>query len=413
MWFYVQHILIPYQQADALARSRPRGNLSDLYPRWLGARELLLHHRDPYSPQVTREIQEGYYGRALDPNRPNDPIDQQGFAYPVYVVFVLAPTLPLPFSAVQVIFRWLLVALTAATVWLWLRFLAWRPDSTTTGILVVLTLGSFPALQGFKLEQLSLLVCGLIAGCAALLASGYLALAGIFLALATIKPQLTLPFAGWLMVWGLADWRARRNLVWGFVGTMTALIAGGELLLPGWIGRFRDAVSDYREYAGGAGSALDVLITPAVGKIVASLIVLGVVWACWLVKRQPAKSVPFALVSSMVLTATVLVIPTFAPYNQLLLLPGIFLLSRGYREIWGSEWPQRAAVLVCALLILWPWLAAAGLTMASVVLPAATIQRAWQLPLYTSLEIPLAVLALLLVYTRRLLSREKIALRAE
>ena len=61
-------------------------DLSDLYPRWLGARELLLHHRDPYSPEVTREIQIGYYGRPLDPSRPQDPRDQQGFAYPAYVV---------------------------------------------------------------------------------------------------------------------------------------------------------------------------------------------------------------------------------------------------------------------------------------------------------------------------------------
>jgi len=52
---------------------RPRGNLSDLYPRWLGARELLLHGRDPYSPEITREIQRGYYGRELDSSRPNDP----------------------------------------------------------------------------------------------------------------------------------------------------------------------------------------------------------------------------------------------------------------------------------------------------------------------------------------------------
>src|SRR5579872_1520769 len=95
MWFYVQGVLVPYQQADALRYSRPRGNLSDLYPRWLGARELLLHGRDPYSRQVTREIQAGYYGRELDPSRPHDPRDQQGFAYPVYVAFLLAPFLRL------------------------------------------------------------------------------------------------------------------------------------------------------------------------------------------------------------------------------------------------------------------------------------------------------------------------------
>src|SRR5439155_6512425 len=91
VWVYVQRVLIPYQVADAAAHGRPRGVLSDLYPRWVGTRELLFHGKDPYSSEVTRQIQTGYYGRPLDPSRPDDPRDEQRFAYPVYVVFYLAP----------------------------------------------------------------------------------------------------------------------------------------------------------------------------------------------------------------------------------------------------------------------------------------------------------------------------------
>jgi len=76
MWLWIQRIAIPHQQVESATRGIPRGNLSDLYPRWLGARELLLHRRDPYSPDITREIQQGYYGRVLDASRPNDPKDQ-------------------------------------------------------------------------------------------------------------------------------------------------------------------------------------------------------------------------------------------------------------------------------------------------------------------------------------------------
>ena len=83
MWIYASRVQVPQQMADAAAHDRPRGNLSDLYPRWVGARELLLNGRDPYSAEVAREIQTGYYGRPLDPSRVNDPRDQQGFAYPV------------------------------------------------------------------------------------------------------------------------------------------------------------------------------------------------------------------------------------------------------------------------------------------------------------------------------------------
>src|SRR5438034_9424454 len=66
MSWYVQNLLIRYQRADAAAHGRPRGNLSDLYPRWLGSREFLLHHRNPYSPEITRDSRNGYYGRRVD-----------------------------------------------------------------------------------------------------------------------------------------------------------------------------------------------------------------------------------------------------------------------------------------------------------------------------------------------------------
>src|SRR5258708_9350109 len=116
MWFYFDRILIAQQVADAAQHERPRGNLSDLYPRWLGARELLLHHRNPYGDDITMEIEKGYYGRVLDPNRPNDPKDRQGFAYPVYVVFLLAPLIGFPYHSVQIFFHWMLISLTAASI---------------------------------------------------------------------------------------------------------------------------------------------------------------------------------------------------------------------------------------------------------------------------------------------------------
>src|SRR6201982_4343315 len=101
MWCYVDYILIPHQQSQSASLGIPRGNLSDLYPRWLGARELLLHHRNPYGDDISIEIQKGYYGRALDSSRPNDPKDQQRFAYPIYVVFLLAPLIGFKFHDVQ------------------------------------------------------------------------------------------------------------------------------------------------------------------------------------------------------------------------------------------------------------------------------------------------------------------------
>ncbi|MGH9498324.1 MAG: glycosyltransferase family 87 protein [Terriglobales bacterium] len=396
MWFYVQHVLIPHQQVEAARYGVPRGNLSDLYPRWVGARELLLHHRDPYAADVTREIQAGYYGRPLDRALSHDPTDQQGFAYPLYVVFLLAPTIGLPFASVQTIFRWLLWALTAASVPLWLRTLRWKVSAETLMTLMVLTLGSFATLQGIKLQQLSLLVAAFIALSAMLLAEGHLFAAGVLLALATIKPQLALPVAGWFLVWAFSGGTRRRGFGWGFVTTLAALAGGAEYILPGWVGRFRDAVNAYRQYNQGADSLLDVLFTPLWGRWLAVLIAALAAWLAWRRRRTDAGSEQHSQVTVLILTVTVIVIPKTSPYNQLLLLPGILLLLRQGRAVWGSGVVRHGVVVICWLMVAWPWVAALGLSVASIFVPSASVQTAWLLPLYTNMVMPLAVLGLLI-----------------
>ena len=399
MWFYVQRVLVPYQQADAAAHGRPRGNLSDLYPRWLGARELLLHHRDPYSLEVTREIQTGYYGRPLDPTRSDDPRyepkDQQGFAYPVYVVFLLAPTIGLPFPIVQSGFRWLLVICTLASVPLWLCVLRWRPSASVTAILIILTLGSFAVVQGIKLQQLSLVVSALIATSAAALVGGHLALAGFLLALATIKPQLALAMVIWLALWAFSDLRQR----WRFIGslgvTLALLLVGSEYVLPGWMGRFRHAVAEYGQYTGGAGSLLDVLTTPVLGKVLAAVAVCAVVTVGWQLRRVAADSAAFSAMLAFVLTVTLMIVPSFAPYNQVLILPAVFLIVRSWRKLWDRTSLTRAVFVISALIVFWPWLASCGLMLASLFLPSVSVQSAWAAPLYTSLGVPLVVFGLL------------------
>jgi len=391
MWFYLQDVMIRYQMADSAERHIPRGNLSDLYPRWLGARELLLDHRDPYSAEITQEIQRGYYGRPLDPSRPNDPKDQQGFAYPLYVVFLLAPTVPLPFSVVQIGFFWLLVVTTLATVLVWLRTFEWHPSSATTASLVLLTLGSFQVLQGLKLQQLSLFVSGLIAGSVALMTTGHLFAAGILLALSTIKPQLVLPLALWLLLWVLSDWPRRKAWAVAFGGALAALVVGAEVTLPGWIGEFRHALSAYRQYNDGAWSVLEVLLSPRWGQVAAVLVLLVTARLGWKLRRVAADSSAFHWMTALVLAVTLLVAPKTSPYNQVLLLPAVLLVARGWRVVWDKGRLARFTCLLAASVLFWPWVAAFVVTILSLFPLTALVGRVWMAPLYTLLAIPVAV----------------------
>ncbi len=395
MWFYVAHVLVPYEIRDAAAHQRPRGNLSDLYPRWLGARELWLRHRNPYSQEVTREIQAGYYGRPLDPLRPGDPGDQQGFAYPAYVTFLLLPTLHMPFEVVRVGFTWLLVALTAISVVLWFQALRWAPGWQAIAATVLLSVGSFAGLQGVKLQQLSLVVAALIAACAALLAGGQLFAAGIVLALATIKPQLVFLLVGFLLFWTLSEWKRRRSFFWGFGLTFSALCVGAQWLLPGWAGEFLRAMRRYQQYTGGQ-SRLDVLLGPLLGKIAAAAIVLALAFLCARLGRVNADHENFSLLLATILTSTLLVMPNFAPYNELLLLPAFLLIVRAAAAHGGSK-TLRASAVVAGFFLSWGWLAAIALTLASLFLPPARVQQAWAVPLWSEFGIAPAVLLALVV----------------
>src|SRR4030081_3542936 len=311
MWTYADRVLIPYQKADAAARGRPRGNLSDLYPRWLGAKELLLHGRDPYSAEVTREIQAGYYGRPLDPSRPNDPHDEQGFAYPVYVVFWLAPTIGLPFEVVEKGFFWILLILTLASTLLWFRILRWSSPPWIRISLLVLTLGSLAVMQGLKLEQMSLLVAGLMAIAIALFVADHAVAAGVLMAMASIKPQLVVLPLCWLTIWTLADWRRRYRWAAAFLITMAILCAASEWYLPHWIPRFWHAIHEYQRYTG-ATSVMDNLIGARSSWALDVLVFAATMVACWRERRQAANTGSFAFMLSLVLAATILLVPTYA-----------------------------------------------------------------------------------------------------
>ncbi len=333
----MNRILRAEQVDEAAAHKRPRGNLSDLYPRWLGARELLMRGRNPYSAEITREIQQGYYGRPLDASSPDDPKDQQAFAYPAYVVFLMAPTVHLPFETVQIGFRWLLIGLAALSVFLWLRVLRWKVPCGKVCVFIVLLLGWLPMVQGIKLQQLSLLVAGLLAACGACFAGGWLFLAGGLLALATIKPQLAWPVVAWLLLWAAYDWRSRRRFVFGFALMMFLLLAGAQLVLPGWLRMFVAGIGQYHHYTQNQ-SVLAWLFGSIGGRILEALSVVACALCLWRVRREPASSEAFGRVFSLVLALTVVIVPMFAPYNQVLLVPAILVLLRS-----GSSWRRLAA----------------------------------------------------------------------
>ena len=160
-WFYAVRVLGPWDQYIGEVHDGVKAQLGDLYPRWLGTRELLLRGRNPYGPEVSHEIQMAYYGRIVDQENPgagHKIIDEQRFAYPVYVVFLMAPAMYASFAEVQ---RWapaVLALLAGLSVPMCLDLLGWRLRWQNLGAITLFTLSSPQIVQGLVHQQLAIVV---------------------------------------------------------------------------------------------------------------------------------------------------------------------------------------------------------------------------------------------------------------
>ncbi|HTS04934.1 MAG TPA: glycosyltransferase family 87 protein [Candidatus Eisenbacteria bacterium] len=351
---YRQRILLPWEHYINVERGSLKAEMGDLYPRWVGTRELLLHGRNPYGPEVSHEIQTAFYGHAIEQtyNKPEAKIlDEQRFAYPVYVVFLLAPTMDLDFAKVQ---KWAPVAFgifVALSVWLWLRVLDWRISHLSTVALILIVLSTPQMLQGFRLHQIGLFVFFLLALASWCVVREHLFLAGVLLALSTIKPQTVVLCVVWFLLWTLGGWKNRWRLAGGFAAATIALVGAGELLLPRWPQYFLEGVEDYPKYFWTTSLTRLVLGNWIGGSL--SIAAIGLLLAyAWSKRRVAAQSADFVELLSMFFVASALVLPLLIPFNQGLLLLPVFMLLRDWRTL--PNYGRKAFVGLLA----WPVIAA-------------------------------------------------------
>ncbi len=359
----------------------------------MGARELLLHRRNPYGVEVSHEIQKVFYGHAIYQNYGESGIEivnEQRFAYPVYVVFLMAPTIFLDFATVYRFAPLALGLLVAVSVPLCLDLLRWRLPWDKVAAIVLFVVSSPQIVQGMSHQQLAIVVgCLLIAG-AWCVNANHLTTGGALLALSTIKPQMSLLPLCWFLIWTMGDWSKRRNLLFAFLASLTALIVAGEFILRGWPGYFVDGVAAYRKYAP-TSSLLRVALGDTLGEIVGGLMILALLAWAWRDQSGASHSLQFGPMFAAFLMGTVLAFPLFTPYNQVLLILPALLLLRDWNAL------SRFSHLVFIVITSWPWIMSAVL-----LLSAPRLNSPNRLPLLPSFLVSFFPLFLpLLLMTRR------------
>jgi hypothetical protein len=402
MLYYHVGLFIPRVLELRAARGLGNGYAfgGDFYPVWLTARQWRLEHRDPYSTEMTRQIQTGLFGRPFDAHNSGDPlVDYREFAYPAFTNLILWPTAALEFSQLRLVLAVLLPVLTAVSLWMWLLALNWRLHPLWFAVLVALTLCTYQVLEALFAEQPGLVVGFMLAAAALALRRNHLLLAGVLMSLSLIKPQMTLLAIAYLLLWSFSE--PRRAQFWiGFSCTMLALLGISLAVWPHWIEQWMRVLLGYRRYA--TPPLISVLLGTSLGGHVGAILIaalLGVsVGVAWRKRKANLESLDFWLTLSLLLAVTsVTTLPGQAIYDHVILLPGILLLLRFWRELRDAGRVPRTLVTIGALILCWPWVAAFGLITLRPWLAPNTFNSTavFALPIRTVASLPFAVLALL------------------
>jgi hypothetical protein len=406
MLYYHEGLFMPRVVAVRNAQGLGNGYLfgNDFYQIWLTSRELLRARRDPYSPEMTRDLQMGVYGRPLDPTRPGDPVDQRAFPYPAYTDLLLWPAAEVPFPPMRIVMLALLSALTVASPLLWLRALDWRPGWKWTAVILLLTMCSYPALEALFSVQIGLLVAFLLPASIVALQGERFLLAGILLALCTIKPQVAALTIFYLLIWAIHDWNRTRRFLLGFFSTVALLLTTSLLVLPHWIQSWIRTILAYRRYT--QPPLVREVLTSSLGPSFAgpaalfltAVAIIAALVVAWQNRNARLDSLAFWRTLGLLLSiTTITILPGQAVYDHLILVPAILVLVR-YRSMFlqGNLVP-RTLLSMGGLLLLWPWIAAFVLTILHPLLSSTAINSTavLSLPIRSAASLPFAVLALL------------------
>jgi hypothetical protein len=214
------------------------------------------------------------------------------------------------------------------------------------------------------------------------------------LAAATIKPQLAWPLVVWLLVWAWSDWQNRRRFFFGFGSAMALLLGGAEMILPGWWWLFARALGQYHRYT----QNQSVLLVPwQYSGILIAAAVVACGFLLWKLRAVSADEQNFGLAISLVLALTVLVVPMYAPYNQVLLLPAILVLARDRTLFTSRSRGVRFLYLAAAFALAWQWIASLSLSSAYLLGWRAWAISDWKVPFFATFSLPVFVFALTLL----------------
>lgn len=322
---------------------------NDFYSRWMGARALFLRGQNPYSDAVTRDIQIGMYGRLARADE-----DQVAFAYPLFAAYLAAPLTFFSYDVAQALWMALLVMLVPAGA---LALAVVNRARLTPLALTAILLGAlffYPTVRGIFLGNYTLVSFALLAFSILAIEKKHNTAAGIFLALAAVKPQPVIFLLPVILFWAWSN--GRRRVVSSTLLTLGVLIFSSFLLLPTWLTDFLSGLRNYAAYAsvGPPAETLWKLFLPqfanALTIVTSALLFVAMLVLVW--RKRKKNWFDFQTSLGFVALVTTMIAVRIGTPDQVLLL----ILWMAWLAAWCARKEFFGVALAVAFLILAPWL---------------------------------------------------------
>lgn len=291
----------------------------DFYPLWNAARALTREGRNPYDLSVAQEAQLAMRGRLMPPTE-----DQAALAYPLYVIFFFWPLTFISYPAAQAVWMAMMQFALLAGVILCMRTLRWQPPLWLVALTIFWSMFFYPATRALILGQVATLVFALSALALWALSERRDTLAGISLAMSTIKPHLVLPLVLLLLLYGA--FKKRWAFVSSFSFSMVALAGLALLWVPSWpLDFLHNSIIyvGYQDYGSPVANLLDCFVpdTMLFLEFPLSIMLLILMASTWLALWRSGAGSLFWAVSITLIVSNLVALRSGSANHVMLFLP--------------------------------------------------------------------------------------------
>ena len=328
----------------------PGGN--DFLVHWVGTQSFVKEGISPYSDNVALRIQKLVYGRPAQAGE-----HELRVSYPLYSIFLFLPfSLIEDFTIARAIWMTVLEFLVIISTIMMIKMVNWKPNFLISFLLIVFSLFWYHGLRSIINGNAVVFILFLVILSIYAIIHKQDELAGICLALITIKPQVVFAFILFLFIWSLTN--RRYKVIFWFLGSLTALIVLSLFILPSWPMEFIREVFRYPGYnPPGTPATAFAEILPGIGRqlgIILSVLSALILLVEWLIGRF-SREIKFIWVASLTLVLGQWLNIQTDPGNFLIMFPAIILIFSIIEDRWkiSGQW---IILVYLAIIFFVPWI---------------------------------------------------------